>query len=100
VLLLKLAQLTQKYCVRISRWFDILEYNKKINSMNIKNELLTSKINEAIELAMEVNEPNAQIVLLALQGARKSFTDDHLALNVQEFIKLVLHPMVANKNLS
>jgi hypothetical protein len=68
--------------------------------MNLKNELLTSKINEAIEMAMEVNEPNAQIVLLALQGARKSYTDDHLALSVQDFVKLVLHPMVSNKNLS
>lgn len=68
--------------------------------MNVKSELLTSKLNEVIQIAMEVNEPNAQIVLLALQGARKSYTDDHLALNVQEFIKLILHPMVSNKNLS
>ena len=65
-----------------------------------RNELLTSKIDEAIQIAMEINEPNAQIILLALQGARKSYTDDHLALNVQDFVKLVLHPLLKNRNLS
>ncbi len=68
--------------------------------MKIRNELLTSKINEAIKMATELNEPNAQIILLALQGARQSYTDDHLALNTQNFIKLILHPLVKNKKLN
>lgn len=68
--------------------------------MKTRNKTLTSKIDEAIQIAIDINEPNAQIVLLALQGARLSWSDDHLALNVQDFVKLVLQPLLKNKNLN
>lgn len=65
-----------------------------------KSNLITEKIQELIELAKLEGEPNVQIVLLALSGARHSEDDALLAVKVQEFIKDVLIPNIKSKQIA
>ena len=57
-------------------------------------EILQEKINELIKFTEEVNEPNSQIVLLALSGAIYAKLDELLANKMKEFIKDVLKPRI------
>ena len=56
------------------------------------SNLITDKIEQLIELAKLEGEPNVQIVLLALLGARKMGDDGMLASKVQEYLRDVLLP--------
>lgn len=56
------------------------------------SDLITQKLDELITLAQIEGEPNVQIVLLGLSGARTIRDDGLLAEKVQEFIKDVLLP--------
>lgn len=61
--------------------------------------LITEKIDSLIALAKLEGEPNVQIVLLALSGARAMQHDGMLAGKVQEYLKDVLIPLIeASKN--
>ena len=63
------------------------------------SDLITEKIESLIALAKLEDEPNVQIVLLALSGARAVQHDGMLAGKVQEYLKDVLLPIAkAGKN--
>lgn len=65
----------------------------------MNSNLITEKINSLIELAKLEDEPNVQIILLALSGARAANQDVMLAKKVQEYLKDVLMPMLeASRN--
>lgn len=58
----------------------------------MNSKLITEKIEQLIELAKLEDEPNVQIVLLALAAARETKDDGMLAGKVQEYVKDVLLP--------
>ena len=57
------------------------------------SEIITEKIDELIALSALEGEVNSQIVLLALQGARKDNIDGVLAEGVGLIIKNILLPI-------
>jgi len=57
-----------------------------------RSTLITEKIDQLVALAELEEEPNTQIILLALSGARATGMDGMLATMVQEYVKNVLLP--------
>lgn len=57
-------------------------------------DLIAEKIADLIEIAILEDEPNVQIILLALNGARMSGDDGILAKHIQQYLKEVLIPKI------
>lgn len=62
-----------------------------------KSNLITKKIDELIELAKMEGEPNVQVVLLGLAGARLSNNDGLFAKAVGGVIENVMMPHIKSK---
>lgn len=58
----------------------------------MKSKLITKKLEELIALAKVEDEPNVQIIIYALLGAREAKDDGLLASLVQTIITEVLMP--------
>jgi hypothetical protein len=68
------------------------------NHEETRNEEITKKLNELIQLAFnDKTETPTQIILLALQGSRISGMDVMLAKNVQNYVADVLIPLTLRK---
>ena len=57
------------------------------------SEIITEKIDELIALSELEGEVNVQIILLVLQGARKSYLDGVLAEGAKTIAENILIPM-------
>lgn len=65
-----------------------------MSALDERSKIITQKIEELTKLAELEGEPNVQIVMLALSGARQVFHDGLLAGKVQEFLRDVLMPEI------
>lgn len=61
------------------------------------SKIITDKLNELAELAKLEGEPNTQIVILAIEGARLSGQSGELAAGVKVIMQEVLIPGLQKK---
>lgn len=60
----------------------------------MKSKLFTQKLQELTKLAESEGEPNAQVILLILEGARLGNKDGMLAKRMQQYVEEVLIPEI------